>query len=329
MPVLTDPAQQSANRTASRSDLSSNWRTKGDAPPRTDNHAAIRASGPPSKPDYLQQRDFWSKGRDMKEEKSVDGETLRGEDDPKTLQAIAEGRRLYVGNMSYIAKTEDVEMLFAEGDYPVEHINMSIDPYSGRNPSYCFVELATKEQADRAMLELNGRELLGRPLKLGRGVARSRNRRPREESDRLTRNTRGSSRPVFDRWIKTDAPTHWKGYSEQGRRLFVGGLPRMPDHHTVNADVRELFKGYSVEAVSKVVIPRTPALGDRSAWNHRYLFVDFSTTEEADRAAKATNGRQAWGVKIRVQPAKLDSQKPGEREAWNQEQLAFPGQTSR
>ena len=131
-----------------------------------------------------------------------------------------------------------------------EHINMSIDPYTGRNPSYCFVEVATKEQADRAMLELNGRDFLGRPVKVGPGVARSRNKRPQEGSDRRLRNTRVDPRPVFDRWVRTDAPDHWKGYSEQGRRLFVGGLPRMPDHHTVNADVRELFGGYSVCVLS-------------------------------------------------------------------------------
>lgn len=123
---------------------------------------------------------------------------------------------------------------------------MSIDPYSGRNPSYCFVELATKEQADRATLELNGRELLGRPVKLGPGIARSKNRRPIETSNQRAGNKLDSSRPVFDRWTRTDASDHWKGYSEQGRRLFVGGLPRMPDHHTVNADVRELFRGYNV-----------------------------------------------------------------------------------
>lgn len=127
-----------------------------------------------------------------------------------------------------------------------EHINISIDPYTGRNPSYCFVELATKEQADRAMLELNGKECLGRPVKMGAGVARSKNKRPLQESDQSAHNTRDNPRPVFDRWARTDAPDHWKGYSEQGRRLFVGGLPRMPDHHAVNADVRELFKGYSV-----------------------------------------------------------------------------------
>lgn len=42
---------------------------------------------------------------------------LRGEDDPQTLAAIDEGRRLYVGNLSYRAKTEDVENLFETEDY--------------------------------------------------------------------------------------------------------------------------------------------------------------------------------------------------------------------
>ena len=79
--------------------------------------------------------------------------------------------------------------------------------------------------------------------------------------------------------------------------------------------------------MSKVIVPRTPVFGDPSAWNHRYLFVDFSTAEEADHAAKANNGRQAWGVKIKVQPANApDSRKPGEREAWDREQLAFSGE---
>ena len=130
---------------------------------------------------------------------------------------------------------------------------MSIDPFSGRNPSYCFVELATKEEADRAILEMNGKECLRRPIKVGPGVARSRNKRPQPESDRLSNVSRDDARPAFDRWVRDDAPEHWEGYSEQGRRLFVGGLPPMPDHHTVNVDVRKLFIGYTVCVLSSVL----------------------------------------------------------------------------
>lgn len=122
MPMLTDPAQQSANRTGSRSELSSNWRTRIDAPPTAGNNAATRTQAPLEKSDYLQRLDFRSRGRDEEENeprRPLNGGQLRGEDDPTTLQAIAEGRRLYVGNMPYIAKTNDVERLFAENDCQV------------------------------------------------------------------------------------------------------------------------------------------------------------------------------------------------------------------
>ena len=131
---------------------------------------------------------------------------------------------------------------------------MSIDPFSGRNPSYCFVELATKDEADRATREMNGKECLGRPIKVGPGVARLRNKRPQPERDRLSNVSGDDPRPAFDRWVRSDAPERWKGYSEQGRRLFVGGLPPMPDHHTVNVDVRELFIGYTVCVWSSVLV---------------------------------------------------------------------------
>ena len=48
--------------------------------------------------------------------------------------------------------------------------------------------------------------------------------------------------------------------------------------------------------------------------------MDFSTSEEADRAVKAKNGKKAWGVKIRVRLAKAPaSRKPDERDAWDRE----------
>jgi len=114
---------------------------------------------------------------------------------------------------------------------------MSTDPYTGRNPSYCFVELKTKAQADKAMHELDGQDVLGRPVKVGPGVTSSNRRTPRQER---------RPAPVFDRWTRTDAPDHFKEYNKHSRRLWVGGLPRMGDHHTVNDEVRSLFEGYKM-----------------------------------------------------------------------------------
>ena len=38
---------------------------------------------------------------------------------PHVPQAIAEGRRLYVGNMPYTAKSEDVQSLFPVAEFPM------------------------------------------------------------------------------------------------------------------------------------------------------------------------------------------------------------------
>jgi hypothetical protein len=105
------------------------------------------------------------------------------------------------------------------------------------------------------MLELNGKELLGRPVKIGPGVAKSSTRdRPPRRSDRSANRGRGNPPFVFDRWERTDAADHWHGYSDQGRRLYVGGLPRMPDQPTVNDEIRKLFQGFAMYASARATL---------------------------------------------------------------------------
>ncbi|MCJ1464898.1 hypothetical protein MMC07_003513 [Pseudocyphellaria aurata] len=316
-----------------RSDLSNNWRVKADLPASSSasNGEAERstqlsrsARHPPLDPlgDQLQdqhrnqQREhidgFPTESRHK--ETNRNPRTVRGEDDPRTLQAIAEGRRVYVGNMPYMAKTEDVERLFADSDLVIEHINISIDPFSGRNPSYCFVELTSKEHADRAIRDLNGQDFLGRPIKMGPGVSPSRGK-PTARKEHVTPSFRPHPRPTFDRWVRTDASEHWKAYTQQKRRLYVGGLPPMPNHYSVDAEVRNLFEGFKIDAVSKIVIPRIPG------HDHRYLFVDFPTAAEAERARKAVNGMTKWGVQVRVTHARSDNNPHvDERQLWEEKQ---------
>lgn len=258
---------------ATRSQISSNWRAKAQPPSNID-----RLDIEHEKPQH-------NNNNAMTEPSPTppSNETeIRGETDPRTLQAIAEGRRLYVGNLPYMAQTKDIENLFAQHDYQMytpnpipkktpsipsspnflkkkthlltanaplnnsDHINMSTDPYSGRNPSYCFVELAHKSQAERAIQHLNGQYLLGRPLKIGPGIAAASKKR----TATMKQNNRNHEKypqeePVFQRWTRTDAPDHFE-YGKQGRRVWVGGLPQMGAHSAVNAGVRELFAGFEM-----------------------------------------------------------------------------------
>ncbi len=102
---------------ADRSGLSNNWRVRSDVLPQVDNPTA---KSPVCQRRWGPQRDATSSlGERQGQNTEAESSKIRGEDDPRTLQAIAEGRRLYVGNMPYMAKTRDVEALFADVSYQV------------------------------------------------------------------------------------------------------------------------------------------------------------------------------------------------------------------
>lgn len=93
-------------------------------------------------------------------------------EDNNSNNAANPGTRLYVGNLLYTAQRTDIESLFAERGFTVVGVSISTDPFTGRNPSYCFVDLDSPEEAQRAIAELNGVDVLGRVLKVSPGVAK-------------------------------------------------------------------------------------------------------------------------------------------------------------
>ena len=164
---------------------------------------------------------------------------------------------------------------------------MSVDPFSGRNPSYCFIELSNSAQAKAAMDQLNGKDILGRPVKIN--LATSSTSRHRTDY-------------IHDRWHATGARSRFDSAADQGRRLYIGGLPRMPDQATVNIAMRELFAGWEVDAVSKINSPHESKKAEPGY--HHYVFVDFKDALEAADAVKKLDGTYKFGGKLRINHAK-------------------------
>lgn len=138
---------------------------------------------------------------------------------------------------------------------------MSTDPFTGRNPSYCFVELDSADGASRAMRELDGQEVMGRPVKINLNTPRrgkdgshtsrpptlsyDRGWRPQRFQARDPGHGQGDDPYVYDRWQSGDAAEHFRAPSEECRRVYVGGLPRIPNQEdTVNEEMRAPFKNY-------------------------------------------------------------------------------------
>jgi RNA recognition motif-containing protein len=71
--------------------------------------------------------------------------------------------KLFVGNLSFQATEEDLRELFAQSG-TVESVRIVTDQFTGRPRGFGFVEMATKEEATKAIEMLNGRLFRDRNL---------------------------------------------------------------------------------------------------------------------------------------------------------------------
>lgn len=72
-------------------------------------------------------------------------------------------KNIFVGNLSYGATEDAVRQMF-EAYGTVERVNLMTDRDTGQARGFGFVEMTNAAEADRAIAELNGRELDGRAL---------------------------------------------------------------------------------------------------------------------------------------------------------------------
>ena len=83
---------------------------------------------------------------------------------------------IYVGNLSFTTTEADLKEAFqAFGE--VTSCNIIKDKYSGESRGFGFVEMPNKEEAEKAIAMLNGKDLKGRALKVNE--AKPRTDRPR------------------------------------------------------------------------------------------------------------------------------------------------------
>lgn len=74
-------------------------------------------------------------------------------------------QRLFVGSLPFTTTSEGLREFFAQSG-TVLAANVVTDQFSGRSRGFGFVEMATVEEAQQAVAQLNGRQLDGRPLKV-------------------------------------------------------------------------------------------------------------------------------------------------------------------
>lgn len=80
---------------------------------------------------------------------------------------------IYIGNISYNASEADIQSAF-EAFGQVESITIIKDRFTGKSKGFGFVEMPDDEEARKAIAEMDGKDLVGRDLKVNE--ARPRNR---------------------------------------------------------------------------------------------------------------------------------------------------------
>ena len=84
--------------------------------------------------------------------------------------------KLYVGNLPYAASEEDLKTYFSQAG-TVTSVALITDRATGRAKGFGFVEMASAEEAQKAISMFHGQDFMGRALTVN--VARPREERPR------------------------------------------------------------------------------------------------------------------------------------------------------
>ena len=83
-------------------------------------------------------------------------------------------KNIYVGNLPFSTSNDDLNNLFAEfGE--VTSAKVIRDKFTDRSRGFGFVEMENDEEADKAIAELNSKEIDGRALKIDEAKPRKNN----------------------------------------------------------------------------------------------------------------------------------------------------------
>lgn len=85
------------------------------------------------------------------------------------------GNKLYVGSLPYSTTEQQLSDMFAEHG-AVQSAKVISDRYTGQSRGFGFVEMATEEEAQKAITALNGAAMGGRTLVVNE--ARPQEKRP-------------------------------------------------------------------------------------------------------------------------------------------------------
>ena len=105
--------------------------------------------------------------------------------------------KLHVGNLPFAFDDNELKEMFSE--YNPEEVTLIKDKFSGRSKGFGFVTISDDEVAQKAISELNGKDIQGRELRVSEAKPmEDRPERPRRSFGGGNRGFGGGSRGNFN-----------------------------------------------------------------------------------------------------------------------------------
>ncbi|ANZ73272.1 BA75_00840T0 [Komagataella pastoris] len=188
---------------------------------------------------------------------------------------------LFVGDLSPSTTEAHLLALFQPNYSSIQSVRVMTDPATGSSRCFGFVRFTEEEDRQRALHEMSGIWLGGRPIRVALATPRGAGHQPVQMQQHLQY---APSAPMVPQFAGNNNSSRNIYNDPTNSTVFVGGLAAGVSEETLFT----LFEPFG--SISSIKIPRGKGCG----------FVKFSTREEAENAISGMHGFLIGGSRVRL-----------------------------
>lgn len=132
-------------------------------------------------------------------DRNVRIDTVTSKDNPKTIERpkrmnnFQSEYSIYLGNLSWEVDSKIIDEMLTDvvGPGLFSNVRLAVDKETGKSRGFCHVDFKDAESMERALVELEGIIIYGRPLKIDRAQSKT---RPTDNRNTRSRSTSNENR---------------------------------------------------------------------------------------------------------------------------------------
>ena len=207
--------------------------------------------------------------------------------------------RVYIGNIHFELSQDDIRRTFS-GFGTIVNMMTSKDPITQRHKGFCFIDYSTADSAQAAIDHMNGFQLAGRPLKLGRPKNEGKNAVP--------------GMPILPLYYSPVPPPKLSQQRVREALEVAQSVATQINSQTAAGSANKVYVGsIHWDITEKELMTVFSACGtilschlspNPETGKHRgYGFIEFAMAEQAEEAIRRMNNFELAGRRLKVNRA--------------------------